>query len=135
MVRAPNESELQSAIVQALQALGWTVLELGRWHRQVRCPDCGAYFTPRSGTGSTPGAPDLLVSRTGRSTWHALELKVPAISTLLGTAPAGRLSKEQQELADAGLTVIIHSLEEALAALEGKEDGHAKTSHGVEVTR
>ena len=120
LTRNPNESQLQAAIVQGLRMAGYVVIETGRPQRQVRCVSCGTFFSPRSGTQNSVGCPDLLVARPGAGFrgWMGLELKVPAIHTLLGNAPGGRLRPEQRVLRDMGLVTIITSLDEALSALE-----------------
>ncbi|HXT34754.1 MAG TPA: hypothetical protein VN837_04175 [Chloroflexota bacterium] len=120
LARQPTEGQLQDQIVQGLAALGYVVLQVGRWVRQSKCPRCGAWSTPRSGHGNTPGSPDLLISHPAWGAgpiWCAVELKTPAVATVFGRLAAGRVRPEQRALADLGLVRIATSLEEVLAAL------------------
>ena len=124
LTRQPTESELQAQICEGLDKLGYEVLQTGRPPKPVQCPSCGHWHTPKSGTNNSKGINDLFATlrKHRRPIWTAMELKVPALHTLLGSAPAGRLRPEQRALVEAGLIVCVHSLEECLAALEGKED-------------
>lgn len=120
----PTEAQVQDAIVQGLRLLGYEVLETGRWRQQTRCPGCGAWHTPHTGYGNTPGCPDVLVAHTRwGNRWLGLEVKAPGAATLLGTVAPGRIRAEQRRLADLGFTVIVHSWEEALSAVREVGDG------------
>lgn len=118
-----NEAQTQDAIVELLQdRLGYTVKEIGRWRQQVMCPcGCGHWFTPHNGMPNSPGTPDLIVTHprfvTKRPWWLAIECKAPGGRSLFGAIQPGRIRPEQQELVDAGMVAIAHSLEEALAVI------------------
>jgi hypothetical protein len=119
----PSEKQLQAQIVGGLRAAGYIVLETGHYVKQTRCPRCGEWHTPHTGTANTPGTSDLLVSH---PKWPvaimvALELKTPEYRTLLGTIPAGRLSKEQKDLAQLGRIAVVRSIEDAMLVLDQVE--------------
>lgn len=44
-------------------------------------------------------------------------MRTPAGRSLFGAIPAGRVRPAQQQLADAGMVKVVHSIPEALAAL------------------
>ena len=123
MARLPSESQLQAQIVQGLRLLGYSVLECGRFVRQVQCdPEhggCGRYFTPTAGYGNSLGVPDLLVADPAwaNPVWVGIELKRPTVRTTIGTVRGGVLRKEQRDLAMAGRVVVCHDLDEVLAVV------------------
>jgi hypothetical protein len=86
------EKDLQRLIVGALQRLGYAVIETGKHHANL--------------SGNTAGCPDLFVSsRRWGGLWQPMEVK-----------PAGRpVRPAQQALVDAGLSVIVHTAQEALS--------------------
>jgi hypothetical protein len=94
------EASIQATVKQALETLGYTVLEIAKG-RSAKA--AGAW------TGTTPGTPDLFVSHAawGEPTWIGIELKTKT----------GRVRPEQQALADKGLTKICRSVYEALFAI------------------
>lgn len=115
----PSEAQVQDAIVRGLRTLGYTVLQLGRWRRQTKCPVCGAWHTPRGGWGNETGTPDLLVGHPAwGNRWLALEVKAPGARSLVGVVPPGRVRPEQAALVRAGLSTIVHSWEEAFAVVQ-----------------
>jgi hypothetical protein len=102
-----TEAATQKLIVDALRLMGFVVLETSR--RRKRCWSCGAW--PKGGDGVSKGVPDLLVFLRGPWLWLGLEVK----------GPATRLSPEQRALAAAGMTVVVRTPEEALAAVRERE--------------
>lgn len=120
MAYLPSESQLQDSIVDGLEMRGYTVMETGRWRYQVCCPcGCGHWFTPHTGMPNTTGCPDLYITRAGwgYGRWIGMELKAPGAVTLHGTIPPGRLKKAQKDLKALGVIVVVHSWEEAEAAI------------------
>ncbi|MBV6417402.1 MAG: hypothetical protein CMLOHMNK_02064 [Steroidobacteraceae bacterium] len=110
-----TEEGVQSRIIQALGWLGHTVLStVHRWKRQT-CPACGYTFWPKGGYGSDKGIGDLLVGvpKKAPRLWLMLDVK----------RPGGKLSPEQQLLAEAGLLVRVENEQEALAAVQAYEEG------------
>lgn len=109
-----TEDGIQTRIIQALSWLGHTALStVHRWKRQT-CPACGHTFWPKGGYGATKGIGDLLVAVPKRSPrlWLMLDVK----------KPGGKLSPEQQVLADKGLLFRVESEEEALEILKEWEE-------------
>ncbi len=124
----PTEAALQSSVVQGLRVLGYTVMETGLPTRKTKCPKCTFWFTPKTGKLNTPGTPDLYVSHVkwgvrwqGLPLWIGLECKAPGGRSLFGAVQPGTVKPEQRELANLGLTVLIHSWDETLAALRRVE--------------
>lgn len=76
---------------------GYTVLRVGQWRADL--------------SGSSEGVPDLLVSRNGWGFLIGLEVKTEA----------GRVRPMQQALANAGITWIVRSFDDALAAVREVE--------------
>ncbi len=101
----PTEAEIQSQIVEGLTLIGYLVLVTSRRYRP--CPRCGVI--DHRGDGASRGLPDLLVRhpRWPALTWVGLEVK----------KPGGRVSPEQQALAQAGAIAVVRSLEDAVAVL------------------
>jgi len=89
------EKDLQRLIVGALRRHGYAVIETGKHHANL--------------SGNTAGCPDLFVSsRRWGGLWQPMEVK-----------PAGKpIRTAQQALVDAGLSVIVHNAQEALAVAE-----------------
>lgn len=119
MAYVQDEAGLQDAVVEALRYAGFTVLQVGRWRRRTRCPECGAWHTPRGGYGNETGTPDLLI---GHRHWGAvllpIELKAPGAVTLLGTVRPGALQPAQRALHELGITEVCFSLEGVWGAIE-----------------
>lgn len=102
-----TEEDLQRAIIVDLKERGLEVLQTTVRYRASPCDHCGKPTRSKGGYGASPGVPDLLVWVGG---WKGLEckgLKTP-------------VSDEQKRLAREGKIIIVRSLEEALAAVEGK---------------
>lgn len=91
-VRKRPEAVLVRDIVAALRAAGRTVLRVG----QRRCDLAG----------SDAGVPDLLLWCPARQSWLGLEAKTAQ----------GRLSVAQRALVEAGMVIVIRSVEDALEA-------------------
>lgn len=117
----PDEAAVQAVIVQGLGLRGFTVLELGKWKNKVCCPcGCGHWFFPIGGYGNSTGAMDLICGhpKLWGSRLLGLECKAPGGMSLFGKVPPGAVKPEQKVLAELGLTVIVHSFDEALAAVD-----------------
>lgn len=106
-----SESVLQKQTLNVLAGLGYAALEAGKARRKVTCPcGCGYEFYPEGWQGNTVGFPDLSVIRYAPS-W-------PAMSILVELKGDGtEIRKEQQELAEAGRSVIAHGIDEAVRAV------------------
>jgi hypothetical protein len=119
----PLESTIQTSIVNVLTMYGYTVIEIGRTRRMVKCRRCGA-STPAVGwQGNTPGAPDLMVTcDRWHGDWVGIEVK----------RPGGAIRPEQRALAEAGATSIVRSVRDALAVIVDAEARHGHDAHRVE---
>jgi len=114
----PRESDLQTQIVRVLSGLGYLCLHVGFYRRQVSCPTCEARFYPGGAQGNSPGVADLLISRPGwPPVFAALEVKVRGRVKSENT----RVRVVQQMLADQGRNIIVHSIAEAIDALQEVE--------------
>lgn len=96
-----TEDQLQTAISQALQLLGYRCMS-----STVR-----GWRGPR-GYGATKGLPDLWISRDGWGCWLGMEVK----------GPKTPVSPEQDELAKVCLICIVRTLDEAFEAIVRFED-------------
>ncbi len=87
-----TEAQLVEAIRIALRARGYCVLRIGQYRADW--------------SGNDKGTPDMMFSRAGWPCghWQVMEIKLPG-------AP---VRAAQQALVDAGLSVIIRSVEEAM---------------------
>lgn len=124
--KAPLESTIQTSIVHVLAMYGYTVIEIGRTRRMVKCKRCGA-STPAIGwQGNTPGAPDLMVTSPRWSgDWVGIEVK----------RPGGAIRPEQRALADAGATSIVRSVRDALGVIVDAEERHGHQADRLEQVR
>jgi hypothetical protein len=124
--KAPLESTIQTSIVNVLTMYGYTVIEIGRTRRMVKCRLCGA-STPAVGwQGNTPGAPDLMVTcDRWRGDWVGIEVK----------RPGGAIRPEQRALAEAGATSIVRSVRDALAVIVDAEARHGHQADRLEQVR
>ena len=115
-----TEEMVQAQIIEGLRAHRLTVLQTTvRGKQSLWCPDCRERFStqkcPRCHRhvgmpkGTTPGVPDLIVSRETWpvGVWLGIEVK----------GPATRVSAEQQALAAAGRIVVARSFEDAIGAV------------------
>lgn len=105
-----TENGLQEAIMQALTLLGYTVLSTSEHRKGQTCPKCGSWQVLAGGRGTSKAVPDLLVRR---REWPAGVLKGLEVKV-----PGGRVSPEQQALADADGIIIVRSIEDAIQAAE-----------------
>jgi len=108
-----SEDAIQSQIVTALRAHGYTVLVTSR--RRKKCRKCGSY--EHSGDGADKGVPDLLVGVYGDADWPQ--------GTLLGmeVKRPGKVkysSREQELYVKLGLIVVVQSVEQAIALAEAR---------------
>lgn len=110
-----TESGIQQRIIEALSWHGWIVLSTVHRYRRQTCDKCGHNQWAKGGYGATKGIGDLLVAVPKQSPrlWLMLDVK----------KPGGKLSPEQQLLADKGLLVRVESEAEALAAIVNFEEG------------
>lgn len=106
-----SEAQRQQAVINVLRSLSYEVLLIGQKRQPIFCK-CGTKHWPTI-TGSTPGAADLLIShrRWFAGAWLALEMK----------APDTRRRPEQLRLAEAGMNVIVETVEQALDAVQHLE--------------
>lgn len=107
----PSEEEIQRVIADGLFVLGWVVYVTSR--KWKRCHKCGAYGASGSGDGCSRGLADLIIRK---SSWPdgicvALEVK--------RSRPVKWSSEEQRLAADRGDLIVVTTLEEAVAAVEG----------------
>jgi hypothetical protein len=109
--RAPgSEESTQAAIIEELARRGYLVLSTSEHRKREQCAGCGAWRTPGKGRGTTPGVPDLLVSRDEwpPGVWLGLEVK--------GARTA--VSREQKALAARRRIFIVRSAREAMEAVQ-----------------
>jgi hypothetical protein len=105
-----SEAERQAEGVAWLRAHGYTVIELGKGRKGVRCRDCGTFAVPTGWQGNDPGAPDTVVTR---DSW-------PASCALLlewKDGEKGARTKEQAELEAAGRIAVVWDLRTCLMAV------------------
>lgn len=107
-----TESNVQRGIIERLTLAGYTVVVTSRIRRGSRCR-CGQWNVPAGGDGVTRGCPDLFVTHHAWPTavWLGLEVKTAT----------GRVSPEQQRLADDSRIVIVRSQDDAVIAVESYE--------------
>lgn len=101
-----SESELQGQIKSALRRLGYICLDTSTYGsaRVMRQARMG---------GNSKAIPDLLVARGGwpQGIWLGMEVKLPK----------GGVKAEQQELLDAGMIVIVRTVDEAITEMKRVE--------------
>lgn len=95
-----SEGDVVEQIVDGLTALRYKVLKVGQWRADF--------------SGTTPGTPDLLVTKPGCHVLVGLEVKTPKA---IRTKNKG-CSEEQWILHIAGHTAVVSSFYEALKAVE-----------------
>lgn len=108
-----KESELQNHVRQSLALLGYTIIEIGKTRAKVRCNKCGSYSHATGWQGNTVGAPDIYI--------HAPWWASCAVGIELKTTK-GAVRKQQQNLADQGMTSICRSVTEVLTIVALFED-------------
>lgn len=108
--RMVSEDEIQRAIIVDLRLRGYEVLETSEHRRAEPCPHCKKFHTSTQGRGCLPGVPDLLVTHEDFPELCFLGLEVKG--------PKTPITPKQQQLADAGRTVIVYSVKEALDAVQ-----------------
>lgn len=116
------EKAIQKAIKDALEALGYRVVETGK--ARARSKATGEYAT--GWQGNTPGCPDLFITGDGWPDilWIAAECKGDGTD----------ITPAQVALRDAGRTVIVRSVGDAVRAVHRVEYqlmswGWASASH------
>ena len=104
-----TEEGIQRATIEALQTLGYKVLQTSRRYRP--CPGCGKI--DHRGDGVTEGLPDLMVTHGAwpRAMFLGLEMK----------GPATKVSEAQQVLAAASRILVARSAADAVRAIQGAE--------------
>ena len=100
-----SEAELQNHIRQSLALLGYTIIEIGKSRSKTKCNKCGSYSHATGWQGNTVGAPDIYI--------HAPWWASCAVGIELKTKK-GAVRKQQQNLADQGMTSICRSLNDVL---------------------
>lgn len=117
-----TEEQVQGVIVDGLRLSGYEVLITSRQRkaaycakckRVALCSGCGGKVYAKGGDGVSEGVPDLIVTRAAWPIrmWLGMEVK----------GPKTEVSTEQQDLADRNRTVIVRSLDEALAAAKERD--------------
>jgi hypothetical protein len=104
-----SEAAVQAAIVEDLRQCGYEVLETSERRKRERCPHCREYFIPRKGRGTTPGVPDLLVTRETFAPGWFIGIEVKGPRTAIRPA--------QRDLARRRRIFIVRSVPEALRAV------------------
>lgn len=110
-----DEEAVQAVTIRVLERAGFIVLQTSvRYHNQ-ECPACHKWFRPRGGTGTTPGVPDLLVTREDwpPGLWLGIEMK----DADGGLTAAQVLLHAQQRVFIARSPQMAVSLAEAATAL------------------
>jgi len=100
-----SEAELQNHVYQSLALLGYTIVEIGKSRGKTKCNTCGSYSHATGWQGNTVGAPDIYI--------HASWWASCAIGIELKTKK-GTVRKQQQNLANQGMTTICRSLSDVL---------------------
>lgn len=110
-----TEDGIQQRIMEALAYRGYLVLSTVHRYKRQTCEKCGHNQWAKGGYGATKGIGDLLVAvpKARPRLWLMLDVK----------RPGGKLSPEQQLLAEAGLLVRVENEQEALAAVQAYEEG------------
>jgi hypothetical protein len=113
-----SESALQAQIVEALQRLGYRVMEVGKGRKA--CHQCGT--VPRGWIGNTSACGDLLINRAEwGNCWVMVELKaqggMPTKGRVVTRGRRFDYVEGQQDLIDAGVMALARSLDEVLAVV------------------
>jgi len=106
-----KEEDVQRAIIHALTALGYIVLQTSEHRGLETCPHCHKPFHPHQGRGSDYGVPDLLVHDPDLyppGMWVGLEIKGPKTA----------LSSAQEALRREGAIIVCRGVPDALAGLQ-----------------
>jgi hypothetical protein len=105
-----REEDVQATIMEGLELLGYRVLQTTHRVQLASCPTCHQRFRPGGGYGSSPGVPDLIVTRDDwpHFAWCGLEVK----------RPGGPMRPEQKTFYLAGRIAVADSFEAALSAIE-----------------
>lgn len=116
-----TEAGVQARIIEALEWRGYLVIDTTRKRKKQVCPKCSTAFWAQGGDGTSKGLPDLMVRREAwpRGVFAGLEIKTDT----------GRLSAEQQALAERGDIFVVRSHEEALAACELVNERVMRVAH------
>jgi hypothetical protein len=95
-------------------------METGKSRSAVRCPHCNGRHYATGWQGNTVGLPDIYIHRGGwpAGTALALELKTPK----------GAVRPEQQQLAEAGCSIIALTFSDALRCVRTFEEHLGNTS-------
>lgn len=113
-VQRRSEKVLQAHTRGVAAGVGYASMETGTGRPRVECPECHYSFVPKGFMGNTKGLPDVFFFRYTPG-WPAIMIPVEMKGE--GT----EITKEQQDLADAGRSVIAYSEEEALRAILAAE--------------
>lgn len=108
------EADLQSTVIEGLQANGYEVMETGKARARVQCPECSRAFYPTGWQGNTPGVTDLFIR--GKhwpvGIWLAVELK----------GSSTPVTEAQQALSDRGGSHICWSWDEVWQTVKQTEE-------------
>ena len=116
VARSPKltESALQEQTLRTLSLLGYAALEAGKARKKVVCPCCDHSFYPEGWQGNTVGYPDVAFFR-----YSPLFPPIGIFVEMKGETT--KVRKEQQDLADAGRSVIAYSTGDAVRAVLAAE--------------
>lgn len=105
-----TEDGIQQRIMEALAYRGYLVLSTVHRYKRQTCEKCGHNQWAKGGYGATKGIGDLLVAvpKARPRLWLMLDVKKPGV---------GKLSPEQQILADKNLLFRVESEQDALDIL------------------
>lgn len=101
-----SEADVQDAIIQRLELLGFTVMVTSRIRR--KCHNCGYY--PKGGDGVTKGLADLVVTHNTWPTGIAVLLEVKS--------PTTKLSEEQKQLEMHGRIWVVRDQDVAAEIMQ-----------------
>ena len=125
--RTNPEAVLQSHLTGTLKVLGYTIMETGKSRSAVMCPHCKGRHYATGWQGNTVGLPDLYIHRTGWTLGMAVALELKA--------PTGKVRPEQQQMADAGMSIIVRTLSDGLRHIRDVEERLGNTGQARRINQ